>query len=61
MPMATMLSLVMVFAAFSLVDGIVGIVMSVRGARKGERWVWLFINGILGIVASGVCRSYGPI
>ena len=53
MPMATMLSLVVVFAAFSFVDGVVGIVMSVRGARKGERWVWLLINGILGIAAGG--------
>lgn len=54
MPLVTMLSLVVVFAAFSFVDGVFGIIMSVRGARKGERWVWLLLSGILGIVASAV-------
>lgn len=54
MPLVTMLSLVMVFAAFSLVDGIFGIIMAVRGARKGERWVWLLLNGILGLAACAV-------
>lgn len=54
MPLVTMLSLVVVFAAFSFFDGIFGIVMSVRGARKGERWVWLMLNGILGVVAGAV-------
>ncbi|MEO3385383.1 HdeD family acid-resistance protein [Mesorhizobium sp. CAU 1741] len=54
MPFLTMLSLVVVFAAFSFVDGVFGIVMSVRGARKGERWVWLLLSGILSIFASAV-------
>jgi uncharacterized membrane protein HdeD (DUF308 family) len=54
MPVFTMLSLVFAFAAFSIVDGVVGIVMSVRGARKGERWSWLLSSGIFGIVAGVV-------
>jgi len=54
MPLLTMLSLVVIFAAFSFVDGVFGIIMSVRGARKGERWIWLLLSGILGIVASAV-------
>lgn len=59
MPLVTMLSLVAIFAAFSLVDGVFGIIMSVRGARKGERWIWLLINGILGIV-TGVVAILWP-
>jgi uncharacterized membrane protein HdeD (DUF308 family) len=58
MPIVTMLSLVMVFAAFSFVDGVLGIIMSVRGARKGERWIWLLLNGILGIVAGAVAALW---
>ena len=54
MPIVTMLSLVIVFAAFSFVDGIFGIIAAVRGAHKGERWVWLLLNGILGIAAGAV-------
>lgn len=57
-PLVTMLSLVVVFAAFSFVDGVFGIIMSVRGARKGERWVWLLLSGILGIVASAVAMLW---
>ncbi|MEI5667579.1 HdeD family acid-resistance protein [Bosea sp. CCNWLW174] len=59
MPVVTMLSLVFVFAAFSIVDGVFGIVMSVRGARKGERWVWLLLSGIFGI-AAGVVAALWP-
>jgi uncharacterized membrane protein HdeD (DUF308 family) len=59
MPLATMLSLVAIFAVFSFVDGVLGIIMSARGARKGERWIWLLINGILGII-TGVVAILWP-
>jgi len=58
MPLVTMLSLVVVFAVFSFVDGVFGIIMSVRGARKGERWIWLLLSGILGIVAGAVALMW---
>lgn len=61
MPLVTMLSLVVVFAVFSFVDGIFGIIAAVRGARKGERWVWLLLNGILGILAGAVAILYPDI
>ncbi|MGQ2904796.1 MAG: HdeD family acid-resistance protein [Neoaquamicrobium sediminum] len=61
MPMVTMLSLVVVFAAFSFVDGVFGIIAAVRGARKGERWVWLLLNGILGVAAGAVAILYPDI
>src|SRR3979490_1746966 len=48
LPTATMLALVLFFAAYCLVDGILGVVPAVRGARKGERWGWLLLNGLLG-------------
>ena len=54
MPVVTMLSLVVAFAAFSFVDGVFGIIMSVRGARQGGRWIWLLLSGILGIVSGAV-------
>lgn len=61
MPLVTMLSLVVVFAAFSFVDGMFGIIAAVRGARRGERWVWLLLNGILGIAAGAVAIFYPDI
>jgi len=54
MPGVTLLSLALVFAAYSLVDGVTAIIMSVRGARKGERWVWLLLSGLLGILAAAI-------
>jgi uncharacterized membrane protein HdeD (DUF308 family) len=59
LPTATMLALVLFFAAYSLVDGVLGVVMAVRGARKGERWGWLLVNGLLGIVV-GVAAALWP-
>jgi uncharacterized membrane protein HdeD (DUF308 family) len=50
LPGATILSLVLIFAAFSLVDGIFGIIAAIRGARAGERWRLLLIHGIAGVV-----------
>jgi len=58
-PVATMLAFVIVFAAYSFVDGIFSIVLSVRGARKGERWGLLLLNGLFGI-AIGVAAALLP-
>jgi uncharacterized membrane protein HdeD (DUF308 family) len=58
-PTATMLALVLFFAAYSLLDGILSVVLAVRGARKGERWGWLLLNGLLGI-AVGVLAAVWP-
>ncbi len=40
-PAATLIALVMIFAAYALVDGVFAIVLAIRGARKHERWGWL--------------------
>ncbi|MDR6636132.1 uncharacterized membrane protein HdeD (DUF308 family) [Phyllobacterium sp. 1468] len=58
-PVATMLAFVIVFAAYSFVDGIFSIVLSVRGARRGERWGLLLLNGLFGI-AIGVAAALLP-
>ncbi|MBB2754601.1 UNVERIFIED_ORG: uncharacterized membrane protein HdeD (DUF308 family) [Rhizobium aethiopicum] len=59
MPAATMLAFVLVFAAYSLVDGIFSVALSVRGARKGERWGLLLLNGLFGI-AIGIAAAMLP-
>jgi uncharacterized membrane protein HdeD (DUF308 family) len=58
-PIAAMLSLVLVFAAFSLADGVLGIVAAVRGARSGERWGWLVFSAIMSILA-GAAALFWP-
>ena len=59
MPAAAMLGLVLVFAAYSIADGISNIVLAVRGARRHERWGLLLLNGLLGI-AIGVIAAVWP-
>jgi uncharacterized membrane protein HdeD (DUF308 family) len=52
MPGATMLSLVLVFAAYMLVDGVLAIVSAVRAARHREKWGWLILEGAVNIVTA---------
>jgi uncharacterized membrane protein HdeD (DUF308 family) len=53
-PVATMLSLVLLFSAYMLVDGIFAIVAAVRAARRHERWGLLVLQGVIDIVAGVV-------
>jgi len=48
----TILSLVLVFAAYALVDGIFAIIAAVRAARRHDRWGWLTFEGIVGILTA---------
>lgn len=57
-PAATLLALVMIFAAYSFVDGVFAIVLAIRGARKHERWGWLAFNGVVSIGAAAVAISF---
>ena len=43
-PGSAILSLVLLFAAYMLVDGIVGIVSAVRAAKRDERWGLLLLE-----------------
>lgn len=57
-PAVTLIALVMIFAAYSVVDGIFAIVLAVRGARRHERWGWLALNGAVSIAAAAVALFY---
>lgn len=54
MPGATMLALVLLFAAYMLVDGICDIIAGVRAARQHKRWGWLIFEGIVDLIAGGI-------
>jgi uncharacterized membrane protein HdeD (DUF308 family) len=49
-PGATILSLVLFFAAYMLADGVFGIVSGVRAAQRHERWLFLVLEGVLNIL-----------
>jgi uncharacterized membrane protein HdeD (DUF308 family) len=54
LPGATMLSLVLVFAAYTFADGVFGIVSAVRAAREHERWGYLLVEGIVDIAVAAI-------
>jgi uncharacterized membrane protein HdeD (DUF308 family) len=54
LPAATMLALVLVFAAYMLVDGVFAIMAAVRAAREHDRWGLLVLEGVADIVAGGI-------
>ena len=58
-PLATILTLVLFFSAYMLVDGIFGIVASVRAAQRDERWGLLLLEGLLDILV-GVAAFLMP-
>jgi uncharacterized membrane protein HdeD (DUF308 family) len=57
-PAVTLIALVMIFAAYSLVDGVFAIVLAIRGARRHERWGWLALNGVVSIAAATIALFY---
>jgi uncharacterized membrane protein HdeD (DUF308 family) len=59
LPIAAMLSLVIVFAAYAIADGILAIVAGVRAARRHGRWLLFVLEGVAGI-AAGVLAFVWP-
>src|SRR5262249_30740799 len=50
-PRITLAALVVLFAAYALICGVMAIIGAVRAADRGERWGVLVIEGIAGIAA----------
>ncbi len=54
LPGITLGALIILFGAYSLLDGIFGIIGAVRASRAHDRWGWLLLEGIAGIVAAAI-------
>ncbi len=59
LPGVTMLSLVLVFAAYAIADGIFAIIGALRAAEHGERWDLLVLEGVVDILA-GIAAAGWP-
>lgn len=57
-PGVTMLSLVIVFAAYAMADGVLAIISAVRAEKAGERWSLLAFEGVAGIIAGGLAAAF---
>jgi uncharacterized membrane protein HdeD (DUF308 family) len=54
LPGISLLALLMVWAAYALVDGALNLVLAARSAKAGRRWGWLVFEGIASIAAAVV-------
>jgi uncharacterized membrane protein HdeD (DUF308 family) len=52
LPGVTMLSLVLVFSAYALVDGVFAIIAAARAAGEHQRWGLLILEGIVNIATA---------
>jgi uncharacterized membrane protein HdeD (DUF308 family) len=53
-PGPTILAMVLVFAAYMIVDGIFSIIAAVRAGRQGERWGLLALQGSASLIAAAI-------
>jgi uncharacterized membrane protein HdeD (DUF308 family) len=56
-PGVTLLTLVLLYGAFALVDGVLAIIAAITGGAPAPRW-WLAIVGLLGIAAGVVTFAW---
>lgn len=54
LPLVTIETLVLLFAAYMLVDGVFSIIAGVRAAARHERWGLLILEGLLDLLAGVV-------
>jgi uncharacterized membrane protein HdeD (DUF308 family) len=57
-PAITLASLVLLFGAYALVDGVMAFVGAVRAAKTHESWGASLIEGVVGIVAAAVTVAW---
>lgn len=53
-PVTALYAVVFVFAAYAIVDGIVGIAHAIRVRDRDRRWGWLLASGIIAVIAGVV-------
>src|SRR5277367_6847373 len=51
-PGISLLALVLLWAAYALLDGIASVAVAFRAGREGRRWGWMFFEGLVGIGAA---------
>jgi uncharacterized membrane protein HdeD (DUF308 family) len=54
LPGPTLAALVLLFAAYMVVDGVLAIIAAVRAARRRQRWGWLIFEGVVDLAAAAI-------
>lgn len=59
-PDVTLVALAILFAVYSIVDGVMEIAHAVRIRSRSKRWGWLLVSGILSVLA-GLIAAFFPL
>jgi uncharacterized membrane protein HdeD (DUF308 family) len=59
-PDVTLVALAILFAVYSIIDGVMGIAHAFRIRSRSPRWGWLLVGGILSLVA-GLIAAFFPL
>lgn len=57
-PDITLIVLVFLFAAYCVVDAVFSIILSVRGARRHDRWWWPALHALVALAAAAAAVLY---
>jgi uncharacterized membrane protein HdeD (DUF308 family) len=57
-PGITLVALVYLFAAYAFVDGLFSIAAGIKRGRHGNRWLWMILQGFVGLAAGIVAASW---
>ena len=57
-PIAALWVIAVLFGAYALVDGVVAFAAATRLRHSDERWGWLLVEGILGVIAGLLALIY---
>ena len=59
-PAITVAAVVTLFGLYALMDGVFSIIAALRGVRENERWGWMLVEGIAGVLA-GLVALFMPL
>lgn len=60
-PGLTAIALVLLFGAYSIVDGVVTIAASLRNRAANDRWGWMLLEGVVDIIAGVIVLVFPTI
>src|SRR5262245_51020873 len=53
-PGITFRALIAVLGVYFFADGVLAIAAAIRGIKAGDRWGWMMVSGVLGVVAGAI-------
>lgn len=60
-PITALITLIFVFAAYNVVEGLFSVILALRAARNRERWWWSALHGAVALVTAAAVVTFPDI